>query len=131
MNFLKVKETCLYVADLEKVRSFYEQVLELPLISYQPGKHLFFRAGTSVLLFFNPTDSARKQHPPSHYAHGKQHFALEVVSDDYERVKQEIIQKGITITDVVKWPLGGESFYFEDPAGNVVEIVPDKNIWPD
>ncbi len=131
MNFIKIKETCLYVQNLEQVRTFYEQKLGLPIISYLPGKHLFYKVGSSVLLMFNPDDSSQKQHPPAHFARGKQHFALEVASSDYETVKQEFLRKGITITDVVKWPLGGESFYFEDPAGNVVEIVPDKDIWPD
>ena len=130
MNFLQIKETCLYVRNLEQVRPFYEQKLGLPVISYLPGKHLFLRAGTSVLLIFNPDDSSQKQHPPAHYAHGRQHFALEVFHAEYESVKAEIIERGITITDVVKWPRGGESFYFEDPAGNVIEIVPNKNIWP-
>lgn len=131
MNILKIKETCLYVQNLEQVRSFYEHTLGLPVISYLPGRHLFFKAGSSVLLIFNPDDSSTKQNPPPHYALGKQHFAFEVPHDEYENVKTEIQQKGIRITDVVKWPLGGESFYFEDPAGNVLEIVPDKNIWPD
>lgn len=131
MNFLKIKETCLYVRDLEQVKSFYEHTLGLSVISYLPGRHLFFKAGSSVLLIFNPDDSSQKQSPPPHYAHGKQHFAFEVATRDYEHTKQEIIQKGIRITEIVKWPLGGESFYFEDPAGNVLEIVPDKNIWPD
>lgn len=131
MNILKIKETCLYVRDLERVREFYELTLNLPVISYLPGKHLFLKAGSSVLLIFNPDDSSRKQNPPPHFADGKQHFAFEVPLHEYENVKQEIQQKGIRITDVVKWPLGGESFYFEDPAGNVLEIVPDRNIWPD
>jgi catechol-2,3-dioxygenase len=33
------------------------------------------------------------------------------------------------ITDTVIWKSGTESFYFEDPAGNVLEVVPDKGIW--
>ncbi len=129
MNFTKIKETCIYVADLELIKTFYNEVLNLDIINYDEGKHLFFKAGQSVLLFFNPEDSKSKTSPPGHYAKGKQHFAFEVPAAEYEAAKSEISKKGITITDTVKWPGGVESFYFEDPAGNVVEIVPDKGMW--
>jgi catechol 2,3-dioxygenase-like lactoylglutathione lyase family enzyme len=129
MNFLKIKETCLYVSDLERAKKFYSEALELPLISYLPGKHIFFRAGNSVLLIFNPEDSKKKTSPPSHFGGGHQHFAFEVKAADYERAKEEIKSKGIKIVDEVIWKSGKESFYFNDPEGNVLEIVPDAGIW--
>jgi catechol 2,3-dioxygenase-like lactoylglutathione lyase family enzyme len=129
MNILKIKETCLYVHDLEKARHFYEDVLGLPVISHLPGKHLFLRAGSSVLLCFNPDDSKTKKSPPAHYAEGRQHFAFEVPKEDYERTKAEIKAKGITIIDEVIWGSGNESFYFHDPAGNILEVLPDAGIW--
>lgn len=61
MKFLKIKETCLYIRDLERAKKFYHETLELPLISYVEGKHIFFRAGDSVLLCFNPDDSKNKE----------------------------------------------------------------------
>jgi catechol-2,3-dioxygenase len=131
MNFVKIKETCLYVRNLEQVKGFYEQLLGLPVISYLPGKHVFFKAGTSVLLIFNPDDSSQKKSPPPHYAHGKQHFALEVPTSEYENAKKEIARKGIRIKEIVQWPLGGESCYFVDTARKQLENIPDKNIWPD
>lgn len=130
MKFLKIKETCLYLHDLDQAKKFYHEVLELPLISYVPGKHIFFTAGSSVLLCFNPNDSRDKVSPPAHYGGGKQHFAFEVAQEDYEQTKTWIKGKGITITDTVVWKSGSESFYFEDPEGNVLEIVPDSGIWP-
>lgn len=129
MNFLKIKETCLYIHDLEGAKKFYHDTLELPLISYVADKHIFFRAGTSVLLCFNPEDSRHKVSPPAHYGVSKQHFAFEVTQQEYEHAKAWIESKGIRITDTVTWKDGVESFYFEDPEGNVLEIVPDKGIW--
>jgi catechol 2,3-dioxygenase-like lactoylglutathione lyase family enzyme len=131
MNFLKIKETCLYLHDLEKAKHFYHGVLELPLISYLPGKHIFFKAGSSVLLCFNPADSKTKKTPPPHYGEGKQHFAFEVSDHHYKEAKTWIQKKGITITDEVTWSSGVKSFYFEDPEGNVLEIVPENGVWPD
>ena len=129
MNIVKIKETCLYLHDLVKAKKFYNEVIGLPVISYVPEKHIFFRAGNSVLLCFNPEDSKTKKSPPAHYGGGAQHFAFEVRKSDYAQAKKEIISKGIMIIDEVTWQSGGESFYFEDPEGNILEVVPDSGIW--
>lgn len=129
MKFLKIKETCLYINDLEEARSFYHGLLGFPEIDYQPGKHLFLRVGTSVLLCFNPEDSRQKASPPAHYGGGKQHVAFEVSTVDYEQARKEMENLGITITDTMTWKSGAQSFYFEDPEGNVLEIVPETGIW--
>lgn len=128
MNILQIKETCLYCRDLEKAKSFYAGLLGLSVINYLPGKHLFLRAGSSVLLIFNPDDSRTKKSPPPHFATGPQHFAFEVKADAYAAHKKEIELKGITAIDKVVWKNGKESFYFNDPEGNVLEIVPE-GIW--
>ena len=127
-RFIQVKETCLYAADLDVMRTFYGVKLGLEIISFVPGKHIFFKAGSSVLLCFNPEDSRTKTSPPAHYASGKYHFALEVRAEDYTWQKGELVRQGINIIDEVIWESGQESFYFEDPAGNVVEVVP-VGIW--
>ena len=129
MKFLRIKETCLYLSDLEKAKTFYNGLLGLPIIDHAEGKHLFLRCGGSVLLIFNPEDSKKKKSPPAHFGSGKQHFAFEVLLSDYEKAKQEIKSKGIKIIDEVVWTSGRESFYFEDPEGNVLEIIPDEGIW--
>lgn len=127
--FSGIKETCLYTTSLEEAKSFYHDKLGLPVISEVPGKHIFFRAGTSVLLCFNPMDSKSKISPPAHFGEGKIHFAFEVPHSLYEFTKAEIISRGIVITDEVTWKSGKKSFYFEDSAGNVLEVVPDTGIW--
>ncbi|HEY4652991.1 MAG TPA: VOC family protein [Cyclobacteriaceae bacterium] len=129
MRFLKIKETCLYVRDLERARSYYHDLLELPVIDYLPDKHLFLRVGSSVLLCFNPEDSRQKTSPPAHFGGGKQHLAFEVTDEDYDLVREELERKGIAITDRITWKSGKESVYFEDPEGNVLEILPQNGIW--
>jgi catechol 2,3-dioxygenase-like lactoylglutathione lyase family enzyme len=123
-----IKETCLYIHDLEAARRFYHDKLHLPLIHYDPGKHIFFRAGRSVLLCFNPDDSRYKKSPPPHYAEGNQHLAFEVEPEDYELIKTRFKNAGIKILDKLVWGSGQESFYFEDPEKNVLEIVP-RGVW--
>ena len=129
MEFLRIKETCIYVRDLEGARKFYHDVLCLPVINYVNEKHLFLRAGSSVLLLFNPEDSREKKSPPPHYGGGKQHFAFEVASMQYEEIKSELKRKGVTIIDEITWKSGKKSFYFNDPEGNVLEVLPEGGIW--
>jgi catechol 2,3-dioxygenase-like lactoylglutathione lyase family enzyme len=128
MKIKQIKETCIYFKDLSLAKSFYHELLGLPVISHIENKHIFFRAGNSVLLCFNPDDSKHKDSPPAHYSAGKYHFAFEVSANDYEHQKQELISKGVEITDEVTWKNGLKSAYFEDPIGNVLEIVPE-GVW--
>lgn len=129
MEFRRIKETCLYVHDLEGARDFYHGTLGLPVINYAEGKHLFLRVGESVLLIFNPDDAREKTSPPAHYGGGKQHFAFEIADNNYGECKKTIEDKGIIIIDEVTWPGGTKSFYFNDPEGNVLEILPPRGVW--
>lgn len=129
MEFLRIKETCLYVRDLAKAKEFYHGALSLPLISYVEDKHLFLRAGQSVLLLFNPDHSKQKTSPPAHFGGGNQHFAFEVDPAKYDEARAEIEAKGIIVTDEITWESGRKSFYFNDPEGNVLEILPEGGIW--
>ncbi len=123
-----IKETCLYLHDLELAREFYGTKLGFEEISFVPDRHVFFRVGTSVLLCFNPDDSRLKKSPPAHFAEGDQHMAFEVDPEDYSSARENIRAKEIEIIDNVTWKNGQESFYFRDPEGNVLEIVP-HGVW--
>ena len=125
MDFTQIKETCLYVADLDRTKTFYHGRLKMPLISHVVDRHVFFRTGTSVLLCFNAEATKQEEQLPPHYASGKQHIAFEVKLDQYGRMKQKVINSGIRITHEQDWPGGFQSFYFEDPDGHVLEIVPE------
>lgn len=129
MNILKIKETCFYSRDLELVKEFYHRLLGLEIISEVKDKHVFFRAGASVLLCFNPDDSQLKISPPAHFGSGRVHFAFEVPQNEYDSTKKNILAKGVRITDEVTWQSGKKSFYFEDLEHNVLEVVPDSGIW--
>jgi catechol 2,3-dioxygenase-like lactoylglutathione lyase family enzyme len=129
IKYSSIKETCIYVHDLEAAHTFYVEKLGLELINYVPGKHLFLRAGQSVLLVFNPEDSKNKKSPPPHFGGGHQHFAFEVKDIDYEEAKKWITSKSIAIIDEVTWRSGQKSFYFNDPEKNVLEIIPETGIW--
>jgi len=126
MNIKQVKETCIYVNDLEQTQTFYEQVLDLPLIEKKKGRHVFFRAGTSVLLCFIPETTRRETQLPPHFSKGPAHLAFEV--EEYEDWKEKVALAGIDIIHEESWEDGFLSFYFHDPDGHLLEIV-QQGMW--
>ena len=128
MNILSIKETCIYVKDLERTKDFYCVKLGLPLISLVPGRHVFFRAGSSVLLCFLADETLNETILPPHGAKGKIHFAFEVNREDYPLSLQQGKDLGIEILHEHSWKNGVRSFYFHDPDDNVVEII-EQGLW--
>ena len=128
MNFIQIKETCLYISDLDLAENFYSGIMDMVVISKSLDRHIFFRCGTSVLLCFLPEVTKKEENLPPHYAIGKQHIAFEVSKKDYLKTKSDLLEKGITITHEQEWGNKQKSFYFEDPFGHVLEIVP-VGIW--
>ena len=125
MQFNQIKETCLYVKDLGETENFYVEKLGLDCFAKSFDRHVFFRLGTSVLLCFNPEITKNETRFPAHFAQGKQHIAFEVSQAEYEVRKKEIQSAGIAITHEHTWPSGFKSFYFDDPDGHVLEVVPE------
>ena len=128
MNILSIKETCIYVKDLERTKEFYSGKLGLPLISLVPGRHVFFRAGSSVLLCFLAEETLKETILPPHGATGKIHFAFEVNREEYPLSLKQVMDLGIEILHEHSWKNGIHSFYFHDPDGNAVEII-EQGLW--
>ncbi|MBV6647945.1 MAG: VOC family protein [Cyclobacteriaceae bacterium] len=123
----RVKETCLYIEDIDKTEQFYSRLPGFELITKVAERHVFFRIGPSVLLCFLPEVTKLEQNLPPHFAYGPQHIAFEVDQEDYGEAKNAIESMDISITHTERWGQF-ESFYFADPSGNVLEIVP-KGMW--
>lgn len=130
LSFTKIKETCIYVRDLEATKVFYHNQLGLPIVSYVEGRHIFFRAGASMLLCFVAEATEHDQHLPPHYGRGQLHFAFETEVSNYEDWKNQIRSIGLPIEQEVWWRDNLKSFYFRDPDNHSVEIVM-RGIWGD
>lgn len=128
MQFTQIKETCLYVSDLERTRAFYAHRLGLEVISFVQDSHVFFRAGSSVLLCFLPEVSRVKESPPPHYGSGKLHLAFEAPAGQYDAYLLQIKEKDIEVYHHETWARGARSFYFDDPDGHVLEIL-EPGVW--
>ena len=123
MEILQIKETCLYVKDLEATRLFYAGKLGLEIIGEVADRHVFFRAGRSVLLCFLPEASKKGETLPPHFGSGNLHLAFEVAPESYEDHKAIIRNLGIEIEHEHEWPNNLKSFYFRDPDNHLLEFV--------
>ncbi len=133
MKFTKIVETCIYSSELKEMKDFYMNKLGLDFVSEENGRHVFLKAGKSMLLIFNPKSTLNDSisifpihgaiTPPSIV-----HFALEINTADYEKWKDLLSKKQINIEKELK--IGNSrSVYFRDPSGNVVELI-TENAWP-
>jgi len=128
-DIVGIIETGIYVDDLERAEDFYREVLGLPLIAREAGRHVFFRVGDrDVLLIFLARASLRGDVLPAHGCSGPGHFALGVPAGSLSAWRQRLEQAGVAIEKEVQWPRGGTSLYFRDPAGNSVELL-TPGVW--
>lgn len=127
LQFEGVLETVLYYRDgqQEEMRRFYKEVLGLPPIADDPES---FRIGAQVILLFDADASSVQDDPPPHGATGSVHTCFLSTPQLYKTWKQHLRDHSIEILREIEWPNGVESFYFADPAGNVLEIA-NGDLW--
>jgi len=124
----RILETVLYYSSgqEEELARFYGEVLGLQAVG-RGG--LTFRVGDGLLLLFDADLSSVQSRPPPHGARGPVHTCFVAPTDEYGEWKQRLIEAG-TILQEIEWDNGVRSFYFHDPAGNVLEIA-DGDLWPE
>ena len=124
---MRALETCLYADDLSAAEAFYSGVLGLTLHSKVAGRHLFYRLDDSMLLIFNPEASAKPGDVPSHQGKPGGHACLAIPGEQTDEWETRLRGHGLDVTRYA-WGERGESLYFNDPAGNVLELAP-ASIW--
>ena len=128
MQLERILETVLYyeAGREEALARFYGEVLGLQRIG---SDGLTFRIGGGLLLFFDAGRAAVQSTPPPHGATGSIHTCFVAAREDYESWKQRLRDGSVAIVDEIEWGNGVRSFYFHDPAGNLLEIA-DGDLWP-
>jgi len=124
----KVVETGVYVTDLDAAREFYTNVVGLELYTEEKNRHVFLKAGKSMLLIFRAEATLNERRLPPHGATGVQHFAFEIEGKDFDYWKRRLAEKGVPVEREVDWGRA-RSVYFRDPSNNVVELITKGN-WP-
>jgi catechol-2,3-dioxygenase len=84
------------------MKDFYVNRLGLDLVSEEKGRHVFLKAGKSMLLIFNPENTRNSTNNifPAHGAitpPSSIHSALEIRQAEYETAKSCLIQNKIVI----------------------------------
>src|SRR5208283_2160292 len=123
-----VLETCLYADDLDRTARFYEEVFGFSLMDGDARLRAYGVAQGSVLLVFQRGATGEEvQTPggviPPHDGQGQLHVAFAINAADWEPWKKRIEERGIPVERIVKWARGGQSLYFRDPDGNLVELA--------
>lgn len=129
-----VLETGLYVDDLARARSFYEDVLGLkPMIADARFCAYGVASGSVLLLFLRGATLEPVRMPdgiiPPHDGHGPLHYALAIPADSLEKWTVHLEKRGVAIESRVEWKGGGASLYFRDPDNHLVELA-TPGLWP-
>jgi len=124
----RVIETCLYVDDLDRAANFYEQVLGLTALTSDARFRAYDVGGQSVLLLFRRGATLETVRMPGgtippHDGHGPLHMAFAVAADALPQWEQRLREQGIAVEGRTDWSRGGNSIYFRDPDGHLLELA--------
>jgi catechol 2,3-dioxygenase-like lactoylglutathione lyase family enzyme len=123
-----VLETALYVDDLDRAVRFYRDVLELKPL-YEDSRLTAFSVGDrNVLLLFPRGGSLETVHMPGgtippHDGAGPLHVAFAIGKDELPAWEERLGANNIAIEGRTTWKRGGESIYFRDPDGHLLELA--------
>jgi len=112
-SLLGVLETVLYVEAFERACPFYEQVLGLNSIYRDPRLCAYDVGHRGVLLLFLRGHSLQTVHLP----------AGTIATDERQDWESRLNEAGVAIEGRTHWPRGGDSIYFRDPDGHLLELA--------
>jgi catechol 2,3-dioxygenase-like lactoylglutathione lyase family enzyme len=116
------------VDDLERAVRFYSDVLELESLYRDSRLCAFSVGGRSVLLLFPRGGSLETVHMPGgtippHDGAGPLHVAFAIAKDELPAWEERLTTNSIAIEGRTRWKRGGESIYFRDPDGHLLELA--------
>ena len=130
-----ILETAVYCSDLEKVAEFYEKVFGFSRLFADARLVAFDIGGRQVLLLFkegattNDFTLPNGDVIPAHDGRGKTHFAFQIPKDQFDTWIAWLAEIDVPVTSIVNWTKGGQSLYFDDPEGHLVELATPGLWW--
>jgi catechol-2,3-dioxygenase len=124
----RVLETALYVDDLERASRFYQDIMELRPLFEDDRLRAYSVGDRSVLLLFQRGASLQTVRIPGgtippHDGNGPVHVALAIPTGALPNWEARLRQHAIAIEGRTDWPRGGQSIYFRDPDGHLLELA--------
>ena len=107
----------LHVADVERARKFYADVLGLSVYR-QNERQVFLHAGTQGVALFKKGGDA-----PLATGNDLNHLALTVADGGYETLKAALESHGVNVTGR---PGEDHCIYFQDPDGHRLQLMVHK-----
>jgi catechol 2,3-dioxygenase-like lactoylglutathione lyase family enzyme len=123
-----VLETSLYVEDLERSIRFYQEVMQFQKLVGDERFGALQAARQQVLLLFKMRASTEPMvidggTIPPHDASGRTHLAFAISAEELEPWERWLQQHQVFIESKVRWERGGQSIYFRDLDGHLLELV--------
>lgn len=125
---MNILETCLYVHDLMEAEAFYCGLLGFEVHSRRPPRHAFLRAGSGMLLLFNPDESCKNGTLPTHAARPGGHVCFEMEQERMDFWEARLELAGYEVTRYHWEGQKGDSLLLYDPSGNLIEFA-SKSLW--
>lgn len=117
-----ILESSLYVADVRQSAEFYERIFGFQKIADFGGRGCAMKAGDrQVLLLFRKGGS--RDIPAPHDGDGQLHLAFAIAAAELAAWESWLAHNQIAVEDRRTWEAGGQSLYFRDPDGHLLEVV--------
>jgi len=125
-----ILETSLYVKSVPESVSFYARVFGFELLQPMPEQ----LAGSTRLAALGAGDRQvlllfRKGGTPDTDARGRIHVAFGVSRESLDDWQRWLEFQNIAIEQHIVWEYGGESLYFRDLDGHLLEVA-SPGVWP-
>lgn len=123
-----VLETSLYVDDLELSIHFYQEVMQFQKLVGDERFCALRADQRQVVLLFKKGGSTQSVAIaggtiPSHDGSGQLHLAFAISDSELEPWERWLEQHQVIIESKVRWERGGQSIYFRDLDGHLLELV--------
>ena len=126
-----VVETALYVDDLERSGRFYEEVFGFRPLMAEERMRAYSVAEKQVLLLFKVGGSTQPSPMhggfiPAHDGRGTLHLAFAISPGEVEPWKHSLREKGVALESQLHCgndSSQGDSLYFRDPDGHLIELI--------